>query len=169
MKAGFSTLPFNSVETIEVGIREQLPLRFGGIQLSGEAKYLRQNEDINPFDQRSLLLTLQSPLPFRMNFNASASRSVVDNFFSEEDSDLVVFTAKLAWQARRNLSIRAEGYFDEDTGGTILRSSTRLKLGALWRYRKVSLRLDARYEEQQQGDLVNDHFELWLQIRRELF
>ena len=83
--------------------------------------------------------------------------------------DLIVYTANLTWQLRRNLSIRAEGYFDEDTGGTILRSNTRLKVGALWRYRRISLRLDARHETQEQGDFASDHFELWLQIRRELF
>ena len=169
LTSGFSTLPFNSIEAIEVGLREQLPLRVGGIKLFGEARYLRQNEDINPFDQRSLLISVQAPLPFRMNFNASASRNIVENRLSDEDLDLVVYTANLTWQARRNLSIRAEGYFDEDTGGTVLRSNSRLKFGVQWRYRRVSLRLDARYEEQEQGDFANDHFELWLQIRRELF
>lgn len=169
LTSGFSTLPFNSIEAIEVGIREQLPLRVGGIKLFGEARYLRQNEDINPFDQRSLLISVQAPLPFRMNFNASASRNIVENHLSDEDLDLAVFTANLTWQARRNLSIRAEGYFDEDTGGTVLRSNSRLKFGVQWRYRRVSLRMDARYEEQEQGDFANDHFELWLQIRRELF
>lgn len=169
LTSGFSTLPFNSIEATEVGLREQLPLRVGGIKLFGEARYLRQNEDINPFDQRSLLISIQAPLPFRMNFNASASRNIVENRLSDEDLDLVVYTANLTWQARRNLSIRAEGYFDEDTGGTVLRSNSRLKVGVQWRYRRVSLRLDARYEEQEQGDFANDHFELWLQIRRELF
>jgi hypothetical protein len=169
LTSGVSTLPFNSIEAIEVGLREQLPLRLGGIRLFGEARYRRQNEDINPFDQRSLLVSVEAPLPFRMNFSASASRNIVENHFSDEDQDLDIITANLIWQARRNLSIRAEAYYDEDTGGTVLRSNSRLKFGVQWRYRRVSLRLDARHEEQEQGDFTSDHFELWLQIRRELF
>jgi hypothetical protein len=169
LESGFSTLPFNSVEAVEFGIREQLPLRWGGVQLSGEARYRHQDEDINPYDQTSLQVSIQAPLPHRLNINASVSRNIVENFLSDEDADMTVFNANLTWQARRNLVIRAEGYYDEDTGGTVLRSNSRLKLGALWRFRKVSLRMDARYEEQEQGDLKSDHYEFWLKIRRELF
>jgi len=100
---------------------------------------------------------------------ASVSRSVVDNLLSEEDSDMTVFNANVTWQPRVNLSIRAEGTYDEDTGGTILRSSTRWRVTANWRVRKISLRLDTWYKEQLQGDLNNDHYQLWLQIRRDLF
>ena len=82
---------------------------------------------------------------------------------------MTVFNANVTWLALRSLTIRAEGNYAEDTGGTILRSNTRWKLTANWRYRRVSLRLDSRYVEQRQGDIENDHFELWLHIRRELF
>jgi len=169
LQSGFSTLPFNSVEAIEVGLRERIPLRWGGVQLFGEARYLRQDEDINPFNQTGLTLSIQAPVSQRLKLNASVSRNIIENLLSDEDSDLTVFNANLTWQVRRNLTIRAEGNYDEDTGGTVLRSNARWKLGAQWRYRKISLRLDTRYEKQQQGDLNGDHYELWLHIRRELF
>ena len=169
LQSGVPTLPFNSVEAYEIGLREQIPLRWGGAQLSGEARYLRQDEDINPFNRTSLSLSIQAPLSQKLKLNASVSRNLVDNLLSEEDSDLTVFNANVTWLALRSLTIRAEGNYAEDTGGTILRSNTRWKLTANWRYRRVSLRLDSRYVEQRQGDINNDHFELWLQIRRDLF
>lgn len=169
LESGVSTLPFNPVKAIELGLREQLPLRWGGVQLFGEARYLRQDEDINPFDQTSLTVSIQAPVAQRLKLNASASRNIVEYGLSEEDSDLIAFNTNLTWQAANNLTIQAEGHYDEDTGGTVLRSNTRWRMGAQWRYRKISLRLDTRYIRQRQGDLDNDRYELWLQIRRDLF
>ena len=169
LQSGFSTLPLNSVEAVEFGIREQIPLRWGGIELFGEAKHRQQNEDINPFDQTSLIFSIQAPLPQRITLNASASRNIVNYDFSDEDSDMVTFNANLSWQALGNLSVWLDGTYDEDTGGTVIRTNERWKLGAQWRYRKISLRIDTRYLRQQQGSLDNNHYEFWLQIRRELF
>jgi len=169
LQSGLPTVPFNSVKALEIGLRERIPLRWGGIQLFGEARYRRQDEDINPFNQASLTLSVQAPLAQRLQLNASVSRSIVDNLLSVEDSDLIVFNANLTWKATRNLTIRAEGNYDEDTGGTLLRSNIRWKMNAQWRFRKISLQLDTRYMRQQQGDLNNNHHELWLRIRRELF
>jgi hypothetical protein len=169
LQSGFSTLPLNSVEAIEFGIREQIPLSWGGIELFGEAKHRQQDEDINPFDQTSLTFSIQAPLPQRLTLNASASRNIVNSDFSNEDSDMVTFNANLSWQALGNLSVWLDGTYDEDTGGTVIRTNERWKLGAQWRYRKISLRLDTRYLRQQQGSLDNNHYEFWLQIRRELF
>jgi len=169
LKSGFPTLPFNSVRAFEIGLREQLPLRWLGLQLYGEARYLQQDEDINPYDQKSILVSVQAPLPYRLKLNASASRNFVNNLNSDEDADMTVFNSNLTWQARRNLTVRAEGYYDKDTGGTILRSRTKAKLSAQWRFRKISVGMDARYEKQQQGDLESDDYEIWLRIRRELF
>jgi len=135
LESGFSTLPFNSVKSVEIGLREQLPLRWMGLQIYGEARYLDQDEDINPFKQKTM----------------------------------TVFNANLNWRASKSLTVRAEGYYDKDTGGTILRSMTKAKLKAQWRYRKISVEMDARYEEQQQGDIRSDNYEYWLRIRRELF
>jgi hypothetical protein len=169
LQSGSPTLPFNSVEAFEVGLREQIPLRSSGVQISGEARYRRQDEDINPFDQASILLSIQAPLSSKMGMTASVSRHLVDNFSSDEDSDLTTFNASLTWQAWRNLTIRADGTYDKDTGGTVLRSNTQWKVTAQWRYRKISLNLDSRYRRQQQGDLDNDHYEFWLRIRRDMF
>ena len=169
LQSGSPTLPFNSVEAFEIGLREQIPLRSSGVQISGEARYRRQEEDINPFDQVSILLSIQAPLSTKVRMSASVSRNLVDNFFSPEDSDLTTFNANVTWQAWRNLTIRADGTYDEDTGGTVLRSNTQWRLTAQWRYRKISLNLDSRYRRQQQGDLDNDHLELWLRIRRDMF
>jgi len=169
LQSGLPTVPFNSVEAVEIGLREQIPLRWRGVQIFGEARYRRQDEDINPHDQASLLLSMQAPLSSKLKLSASVSRSLVDNFLSDEDSDMTTFNANITWQATNSLVIRAEGNYGEDTGGTILRSNTRLKMGAVWRYRKISLRVDTRYQSQQQGDLDNDDYEFWVQIRRELF
>jgi len=169
LESGFSTLPFNSVKAVEVGLREQLPLRWWGLQLYAEAKYLHQDEDINPFNQTSIIASLQAPLPFRLKLYVSASRNILDNLKSAEDADMTVFNANLSWQAGRNLAVRAEGYYDEDTGGTMIRRRSKAKLGAQWRHRRISVKMDARYEEQQQGDVRSDHYEIWLLIRRELF
>lgn len=169
LQSGSPTLPFNSVEAFEVGLREQIPLRSRGVQISGEARYRRQEEDINPFDLASLSLSIQAPLSSKVRMTASVSRSIADNFLSDEDSDLTTLNANITWQAWRTLTIRADGNYDKDTGGTLLRSNTRWKVTAQWRYRKVSLRMDTQYRRQRQGDLDNDHFELWLQIRRDMF
>jgi len=108
-------------------------------------------------------------LSSRLGLTASVSRNIVDNKFSDEDSDLTSFNANITWQAWRNLTIRADGNYDEDTGGTVLRSNTRWKVTAQWRYRKISLGMDTQYRRQRQGDLDNDDFEFWMRIRRELF
>jgi hypothetical protein len=168
LQSGEPTLPFNSVEAFEIGLREQIPLRSSGAEIFGEARYRRQDEDINPYNQTSLSLSINAPLSSKVKMAASVSRSVTDNLLSDEDSDMTVFNANVTWQPRVNLSIRAEGTYDEDTGGTILRSSTRWRVTANWRVRKISLRLDTWYREQLQGDLNNDHYQLWLQIRRDL-
>jgi hypothetical protein len=169
LQSGTPTLPFNSVESFEIGLREEIPIQTRGIQISGEARYRRQEEDINPFDQASLTLSVQAPLSAKANLSASASRSVVDNFFSDEDSDLMTFNANITWQALRSLTVWAEGHYDKDTGGTVLRSNTRWKVAAQWRYRRISMRVDTRYNRQRQGDLDNDNFEFWVQIRRDMF
>ena len=169
LESGTSTLPFNSVEAFEIGLREEIPVSTRGIQISGEARYRRQEEDINPYDEASLTLSIQVPLSPKTNLSASASRSVVDNFFSDEDSNLTSFNANMTWQALRGLAIRADGHYDEDSGGTVFRSNTNWKLGAQWRVRRIWLRADARYSRQRQGDLDNDHYEFWVQIRREMF
>jgi len=169
LKSGFPTLPFNSVRALEIGLREQLPLRWFGLQLYGEARYLQQDEDINPYDQKSILVSVQAPLPYRLKLNVSASRNFVNNLNSDEDADMTVFNSNLTWQARKNLTVRAEGYYDKDTGGTILRTRTKAKIGAQWRFRKISVGMDARYEKQQQGEIESDVYEIWLRIRRELF
>jgi hypothetical protein len=169
LQSGTPTLPFNSVESFEIGLREDIPIRTRGIQISGEAKYRRQEEDINPYDQTSFTLSVQAPLSAKTNVSASASRSVVDNFFSDEDSDLTSYNANITWRALRSLTLRADGHYDKDTGGTVFRSNTRWKVAAQWRYRRISLRVDTRYNRQRQGDLDNDHYEFWVQIRREMF
>ena len=169
LQSGLPTLPFNSVESIEVGLREEIPVRSRGIQISGEIRYRRQEEDINPFEQSSIALSLQAPLSAKLRLAATVSRSVADNFFADEDSDLTAVNANITWQALRSLVIRADGSYDKDTGGSVLRSNTRWKVTGQWRYRKVSLRLDTRYRRQRQGDLDNDHYEFWIQFRREIF
>lgn len=169
LQSGLPTLPFNSVEAFEIGLREEIPIRTRGIQIFGEARYRRQEEDINPYDQASLTISVQAPLSSKTNMSASASRSIIDNFYSDEDSDLTTFSTNITWQALRSLTIRAEGHYDRDSGGTLFRSNTRWKLAAEWRYRKISMRADTRYKRQQQGSLDNDHYEFWLYIRRELF
>lgn len=169
LQSGTPTLPFNSVESFEIGLREEIPIETRGIQLSGEIRYRRQEEDINPYDQASLTLSIQSPLSSKTNLTASASRSLVDNFLSDEDSDLTSFNASITWRALRSLTIKTEGRYDKDSGGTVFRSNTRWKLAAQWRYRKISMRVDTRYNRQRQGNLDNDHYEFWVQIRREMF
>jgi len=169
LEAGFSTLPFNSVRSVEIGLRERLPLRWLGLQLDGELRYLHQDEDINPFEQKSVLVSLQAPLPYRLKLNISASRNIVDNLNSVEDSDMIVFSANLDWQTTRNLTVRGKVYYDEDTGGSILRNTTRGELRAQWRYRRILIQMSAKYENQQQGNIKGDSSELWLRIRRELF
>jgi hypothetical protein len=169
LQSGSPTLPFNSVEAFEIGLREQIPLRSSGAQISGEARYRRQDEDINPYDQTSVSLSVHAPLSSKVKMSASVSRSITDNFLSPEDSDLTAVNANLTWQPRVNFSIRAEGTYDEDTGGTILRSNTRWRMTAQWRVRKISLRLDTWYKKQIQGDLDNDHYQFWVQIRRDMF
>lgn len=169
LQSGVSTLPFNSAESIEFGLRERIPLRWAGVQLSAEARYRRQDEEINPYDQRILSVSIQAPLPKRLRLQASASRNIIENDLSEEDADVLAFTTNLTWQARRNLTVQLEGSHDEDTGGTILRRNTRWRMTAQWRFRRISLRMDARYDKQRQGELDSDNSEVWLQIRRELF
>lgn len=169
LQSGTPTLPFNSVEAFEIGLREEIPLRSRGIQISGEARYRRQEEDINPYDQASVSLSIQAPLSAKMKLAASVSRSVGDNFLSDEDSDLTAFNANVTWQALKSLTIRADGNYDKDTGGTVLRSNTLWRVSAQWRYRKISLNTDTRYKRQRQGGLDNDHFEFWVQIRRDMF
>jgi hypothetical protein len=169
LQSGTPTLPFNSVESFEIGLREEIPIQTRGIHISGEARFRRQEEDINPFDQASLSLSVRVPLSAKANLSASASRSFVDNFFSDEDSDLTTFNANITWQALKSLTVWAEGHYDKDTGGTVLRSNTRWKAAAQWRYRRISMRVDTRYKRQRQGDLDNDNFEFWVQIRRDMF
>ena len=169
LQSGTPTLPFNSVDAYEIGLREQIPLRSSGAEIFGEARYRRQDEDINPYNQTSLSLSFHAPLSSKVKMMASVSRSIVDNLLSEEDSDLTAINANLTWQPRGNLSIRAEGTYDEDTGGTILRSSTRWRMTAQWRLRKISVRMDTWYRKQLQGDLDNDHYQFWVLIRRDMF
>lgn len=169
LQSGTPTVPFNSVESFEVGLREEIPIRTRGIQLSGEIRYRRQEEDINPYDQSSLMLSVQAPLSSKTNLTASASRSLTNNFLSDEDSNLTTFDANITWKLLRSLTLSTEGRYDKDSGGTIFRSNTRWKLAAQWRFRKLSMRVDTRYNRQRQGNLANDHYEFWVQVRREMF
>ena len=114
---GLPTHPLNSVRSVEVGSRADLPLRWQGINVGGSARYTFQDEDINPFNRASLDAYAQVPLPYRLNLRINARYSLVDNLNSDEDQNQIGINGNLDWSAWRNLTITAEGYYDQDNGG----------------------------------------------------
>ena len=167
--SGIPTTPLNSVKSVEVGSRVDLPLRWQGAHVGGGARYTYQDENINPFSRISLDAYAQVPLPYQLNFRINVRYSLNDNFNSDEDQNLIAVNGNLNWRASQNLKVTAEGYYDEDDGGAVLRSRTEATLRANWRFHRLSLSVETKYRNQVQGNLEKDELSLWLVVRRELF
>lgn len=167
VESGNSTLPLNSIHAVEVGGRADVPLRWYGILVGGEAKYLYQEENINPFNETSVTAYVQLPLPKRVNLRLTAQHTIRENSDSKDETTALL--GNLSWRARRNLNVSANGRYERGSGRGLERTRTDSRLRATWSYRKLYVSVEAQYQQESQGSADSSLLRGWLVIKRDLW
>jgi hypothetical protein len=144
IESGTPTSPLNPANVFEVGARADVPVgsRF---TVAGEIRYLRQDEEISPFDRLSLDASVSVKLPLRSQLTVSGRRVVTDQELSDEDTDLVGFGANLSSRPVSRLNLSAVLDHEEDSGGSRPRTATNVRLRGTWGIRRLRMSAEAGY------------------------
>ncbi len=169
VQSGDPGVPLNSVRTVEVGARANVPLRWRGITVGAEARYTRQEEDIAPFDSTKLDAFMQLPLPYRSMLRLSVRQSLTNNYNFPSDNKLTGFTATLRSRPMHRLSTTAMVNYEVDTGSLIKTRRSEARIGADWQVRRVKVNAFALYLQEKQGEFDRERLEAWVTVRRELW
>jgi len=164
--SGLPTLPLNPLRNTLYGLRVDLPF-LQDFMAGGEASFERQEEEIAPYRRSSYDLYLQLPMLLRIGTRFSARRIEADYPYSPEDIKLTGWSVQLRAIPWDNTTLTAEAAYEEDTGGTLMRSTLRDTIGLEWRVRQLSVRGDAQYTREEQGGFERDRSVIRFLVRRE--
>lgn len=167
--SGLPTIQLNSTRSIEVGASANVPLRWWGLQVGGEARYRRQFEEINSSDNTNFIAYLSLPLPYRSTLRVSARRTLTVNESSPWGTDLIGFSANLNSRPWTALLLTAGVNYEEDTGSLFKTTRADATLVATWQYRKLHISANAVYGQQTQGDISRDSLSAILNVRRDIW
>lgn len=166
LTSGTPTLPLNPLRNTLYGLRIDLPF-LQDFMVGGEASFERQEEEIAPYRRASYDAYLQLPVLFRIGTRFSARRIEADYLNSPEDIDLIGWAVQLRALPWASTTLTAEVAYEEDTGGTLARSTMRDTIGLEWRIRQLSVRGDAQYAREEQGGFERDRTVIRFLVRRE--
>jgi hypothetical protein len=166
IRSGRPTSALNPADVFEVGARADVPIgsRF---TVGGEARFLRQDEEISPFDRHTLDAYVQFKLPFRSLLTVSARSVVVDLERSREDTDLVGFGVNLSSRPLYRLDLSALLDYEDDRGGSLPRSTTTATLRAGWGIRQLTVTGEAGYLRESVPGFDRDDLSVRLTARRD--
>ncbi len=166
--SGLPTIPLNSVRNTHYGARAGLPVS-DFVEVGGEARHDRQQEDIAPFRRDSYDAYVQFPVPRIRNatLRMSGRRVIADNIGSPEDVDARGWTLRLQARPWSRSVLSAERSYDEDTGGTVLRQNWTTVVQAEWRIRQLTLRAEGRQTREEQGGFSRERTLIRVLARRD--
>jgi hypothetical protein len=151
LTAGMPTLPLNPLRNTLFGVRVDQPL-WRDISAGGEGIVEQQYEEISPYHRSSLDFYVQTLLPARSSLRLSWRHLLVEYEYSIEDVNLTATTAQFRTSPWAQTQLTLETNHEQDTGGTLPRSTWRHTLGAEWRYRLFQLRAEGQYSRETLGD-----------------
>jgi len=166
IKSGQLTTPINDQERIEVVLGADFPIGHS-MTIGGEYRHTDQDEDISPFVRDSISLHASTRINGSLRLHASADLVQVDQEFSVEDVDQVVYRLGVTGRAFGRLQLSYETSFLEDTGGTVFRDQLQHRLNIQGRYRQVRFFLRAIISEDTQGATVRDYTQVTFDVTRD--
>jgi hypothetical protein len=149
--SGVATTPLNDMTQYEIGISKSHAFS-SGWSLSGEARVLNIDEDISPSARSTFALSLGLPALKSTRVRLTARREMVDYSASREDVDRIRYTISANSRLPGGVFLSYLGTLGEDGGGSIFLQDERHNLQMSWRYRQVSILMNAIQSDVIQGD-----------------
>ncbi len=166
LSSGNPTLPLNSKNTLSYGGGIEFPLN-DNTEIGTSIDLVEHDEDISPYDSQRYSVFSQFFLSQSSTLRIAADRSVVDNLNSVEDVDLTAYSLILRARSRDRLTLTAELYTEEDTGGTILRKRDSFRLLARWQIYRLTMNASADFSNDQTGDAETERADFRLSLTRD--
>jgi len=164
VKSGTPSIPLNSLTSVQLGLRADVPLRWG-LRTGGEVRFEERDEEIAPFTRRDVHAYLESPLVFTTGkLRMFVRRAKVDIDSSPEDVDLTRYGLLVQSRPFLRTRIAVEISHEKDTGGSVKRELDLFSLIASWQRRRLAFNLRANLRREQQGDLDRER----VSVRAEL-
>lgn len=166
LTSGNPTLPLNDRNTLSAGAAIEYPLS-QRTEVGAGIDLVEHDEDISPYNSQRYSAFANFVLPRSSNLRITASRSLTDNEKSVEDVDLTALGVVLRSRPGNRLTLSAELYTEEDTGGTVLRKRDSLRLLARWQIYRLFLHANANFINEETGPSETEREEFMLTLRRE--
>ena len=150
--SGTATTPLNDSRSIEAGGDLSVPL-IAGWSAGGNIRYRKQIEDISPSSGVTIDTSINSASYWNTRLRIGAGWRVVDYESSREDIDAIRFSLNVQSVLPGGIALSYRSMYSKDDGGSIFKENRRNSLQLTWRYRLVSLTLNASRVDSWQGDL----------------
>lgn len=167
LTSGNPTLPLNSQNTLSLGARADYPVN-RWLEVGANADLVKHEEDINSYDSQRYSTYGQFILPFSSNLRITASKTIVDNHNSVEDTDMSSLSIILRSRPRNRMTVTAEAHTEEDDGGTITRKRDTFKLTTRWQVYRLIMNAQIIFSDEQTGTAETERQHLLLTIRRDI-
>ncbi len=163
---GVPTNSLNSSETRSYGGGINYPVSTW-MSFAADTLYEEHDEEIASYDRRSTKYSMQFNMPLATTIDISRRQTVINQKTSAEDVDLVRNSIRLRMRPWLRASLSYTYSEEDDTGGSIPRSLKEHSLEFEWRVRAVTIRLDGRLVDENQGEFARDRESIHLSMRRD--
>jgi hypothetical protein len=167
VRSGEPTFTLNSVNVIEVGADADVPLWRWGIRVGGRIAYLRQDEDISPFDRSSINAFVQFPLPFTSRLRLAVRRSESTREGPGGSSDQTGFSADFRSRPWLRGTVTATFEYEKEKRGPLDRTRSIGNVRTEWRIRRLRVSATAEYVQETQDNSETERFFAILRLRRD--
>jgi hypothetical protein len=165
LTSGLPTIPLNSSNYSEIGLRSNYPV--GRWLLGLELVRADEREDISPYRRSTAAATAQRDLPRSGALTLTLRRERVDNQGAREGVDLWQYVARVQSRPWAQLVAGLEADYLRDTGSVLAREHRGEALTLDWRYRAVHASLRAQYARESQGVVHRSQASAVAQLVRE--
>lgn len=165
IRSGFSTLPLDEVQSMLFVAQVDYPLH-GIVNLGSKVTHEKQNGTFTSFDRDTVNFYAQFAI-WSGNLMLSHDRVQQDYIGVSQDTDMVRNRLNFRAHPWKNISISLELSDEEDTGGSVPRRSSFQNLAFDWSIRKLKLRAEARFAQDEYGFSERDHSKILLTLRRD--
>lgn len=166
LSEGNPSLPLLSKNILEMGASTDYQLNERA-NVGANINLIRSRDDNSPYDSKRLNTFLRYIFTSSTLY-LSADKISVDNIDSVEDSDLTRFSLIVRSRLPNRMIVSAEAYSENDTGGSLFRSSDNFKLSAQWRLYQLTMNAQAIFSQDQTGTAENEQTRIMLTLRRDI-
>lgn len=162
-----SSNQLTSVRRTRTGFRFNRPFWDEAIRLGGEVIREDQEEDLSPYDRKTLEVYVESEITPDSKLRLSSRNVEQDNLISVEDIDLERQSGRLTLHPWPRSSLVFEMSNEKDVGGSIHRRVKEKSIVGRWRIRKLVFEIDGRSIVEIQGNTEREHNLLTAKLNRE--